>query len=184
MRTILLLLLPALSFAQSPIKYIPTKDSVTVHLDTIVRVDSLTKDELYINAKLWFSDYFKSSKAVIDLDDKEAGIIIGKGSSQITINLWTGPFNTRCYFTTKISIKDHKYRLEVYDLYYKPDKGVWVGDFYQEPVETYPSTWFLPMGPENRKWREQYRDQTIQVLNDLFLSLSESMKNSSVARDW
>lgn len=45
----------------------------------IVQVDSVSKDELYKRAKRWFVDTYKSAKAVIELDDKENGEIIGNG---------------------------------------------------------------------------------------------------------
>lgn len=74
---------------------------------------TIKKDRIYLAAKEWISNSFKSSKAVIDLDDKEAGKIICKGTYKsdrknndaLVIN-----------FTLNFTAKDGKYRVQIYDL--------------------------------------------------------------------
>jgi hypothetical protein len=50
-----------------------------------VDVDSIKSTELYVRAHEWFAKTFKSAQSVIQLDDKEAGKILGKGSIQAGI---------------------------------------------------------------------------------------------------
>ncbi len=167
-----------------PIKDVPTKDNTSVYFDTVINVSSATKKELYYRIKLWFADNFKSSKSAIDYDDIENGIIVGKGNAEIIVNKdGMTSLTTRCFFTLKVSVKDSRYRIEIYDFRYKPDKGNWIGNFYQEPVETYPSTWFLPMGKSSKKVRQDYKDETISVLNRVLLSIKGGMEKSTI-NEW
>src|SRR6266496_2496034 len=57
-------------------------DTVTgeIKFTEVVYVDSISKLLLYSRAREWFTKAFKSSKAVLDLDDKENGKLIGKGN--------------------------------------------------------------------------------------------------------
>lgn len=46
----------------------------------VVSVDStITKNQLYQKSRQWFAEIFKSSKSVIENEDKDEGIIYGKG---------------------------------------------------------------------------------------------------------
>lgn len=86
----------------------------------VVTVDSASKPQLYERGRLWFSDYFKSSKAVLEVNDKESGEFIGKP----ILYTW---YNSR-YFgkdhkveltmpvTIRLRVKDGKYKYEVYDI--------------------------------------------------------------------
>ena len=78
-----------------------------------------TKEELRLISMEWIVNEFVSAKDVIQFSEKEQGIIIGKGITQITYTLW--PVDT--YVTLKIETKDNKARITVYDPYIK------TGDF-------------------------------------------------------
>jgi hypothetical protein len=69
---------------------------------SVVNVDSTKSNELYVRANEWFVNTFKSAKDVIQLNDKEAGKIIGKGFFS------TGLFTI--HFTIEIQTKDGKYK--------------------------------------------------------------------------
>lgn len=93
---------------------LPTQDGKILIQQIISLADTTTKkDRIYVAAKEWISNSFKSSKAVIDLDDKEAGKIICKSTYRsekknndvLVIN-----------FTLNITTKDGKYRIQIYDL--------------------------------------------------------------------
>jgi hypothetical protein len=66
------------------------------------------KDELFLRTRRWMAETFNSSKAVIELEDKEKGQIIGN-----TRLLIKGGLGTTIYFdmTTIFDIKDGKIRL-------------------------------------------------------------------------
>lgn len=86
----------------------------------IVQLDSnYKKNDLYLNAKKFFIDVFNSGKDVIQMEDKEAGLVIGKGYLSVNYrNSFLYTFPTRIWHTIKISIKDGKYKYEITDMSY------------------------------------------------------------------
>ena len=95
---------------------LPTVDNKITYTE-VVTVDSVKKDELYAKTKLWFADVFKSSKDVIQLDDKENGIVLGKGNIQKRES-GLQPVIKTWRFTVKIQLKDGKYKADIYDIDY------------------------------------------------------------------
>lgn len=45
----------------------------------VVEAPGRTKEQLYITLNYWYTNSFNDGKAVIELNDKESGVIIGKG---------------------------------------------------------------------------------------------------------
>lgn len=106
-------ILPAIAFAQPQI---PTKDGKAFY----EIVDSLpgAKAELYNKSKVWFVNTFNSANAVIQLDDKEAGVIMGKGVTGFNAgNIMTGSIKQFINYTININVKDNKWRIQIYDIY-------------------------------------------------------------------
>jgi hypothetical protein len=85
----------------------------------VVKVDSTSKNELYSRAREWFAKTFNSANNVIQMDDKEAGKIIGKGCFKVRCGKWDwddrkierGVIN----FTLSIYIKDGKFKYVITD---------------------------------------------------------------------
>lgn len=69
--------------------------------------------QIYDGVRIWISENFRSGKAVVDLADKENGIIIGNGASHYPCN------GTDCIdleggtvgYTMRVDVKDEKFRL-------------------------------------------------------------------------
>ena len=64
----------------------PMKDSAIVFTE-LAEKQSLNKAAMYKNVKIWFAEYFNSVKDVLQMDDKELGIILGKGLGTFDIKL-------------------------------------------------------------------------------------------------
>ena len=47
--------------------------------EDVVKVEGVSASDLYVRANEWFAKTFNSANAVIQMQDKEAGKIIGKG---------------------------------------------------------------------------------------------------------
>ncbi len=79
----------------------------------IVEAKGKTKDEIYISAKSWLAETFKSSKAVIEVDSKEDGLIIGNGiiPYPCTGLECMGREGWKVPFTMKIEIKENKFKM-------------------------------------------------------------------------
>ena len=130
---IILLIFPLLSLAQKNDKYqklidkytldstewiFPQKNGVVIYTDVVDVDSSIKKDELYNRAKAWFVTEYKSANAVLQMQDKDAGIIMGKGIFEAGYNmgLMVGFQIVSVYHTVKIFIKDGKYKYEITDL--------------------------------------------------------------------
>jgi hypothetical protein len=71
----------------------------------IVTVDGVNKSTLFQRALHWFNETFKSSKAVIQNQDKDAGTIFGNGTLLLFNNEWVD-------FSVSITVKDGKFLYE------------------------------------------------------------------------
>lgn len=108
-----LLIVCNVSFAQRATPF-PTADG-KINYSEVVPVEGASKDELYARAKIWFANSFHSSNHVVQLDDKDNGIVLGKGKiideSSDGKKTWE--------FTVKIQLKEGRYKVNLYDIYYK-----------------------------------------------------------------
>lgn len=103
-------------------KYVIVKDTLGLKSGKIeyVRIDSLikgSKEDLYLRSKSWLVHYFKSANAVIQMDDKENGKLMGKGvfmfpvKSVLGITLDHDPI----HYTIQINVKENKTRIIIND---------------------------------------------------------------------
>ena len=125
-----LLLLPVMVFAQDD-KKDATDEEVNAAYDSLQKIDgqyefseivqldsTYKKDILYRNAKLFFANIYKSSKDILQYDDREEGKVIGKGTIQITghQNVLLSAFSEirTTNFTLEISCKNGKYKYRMF----------------------------------------------------------------------
>jgi len=113
-------------------------------IDGVVQAPGKTKDELFDSSMQYLVDIFKDSKSVIQMQDKESGIIVGKGTCKAIA--WFDEFllgryaaDERLAFTIKLQFKDGRYRCEIYNvscqLYATLDKPIelyLIPEFYEK----------------------------------------------------
>lgn len=92
--------------------------------DKVIQVEEIDKDNIYLGLKEWFALNFVSSKNVIELEDKEAGIIIGNTN----VNYSKGSFTYACYkgwlnYTIKVQCKDGRFKVDVTNFRHQIQKG-------------------------------------------------------------
>lgn len=95
-----------------------------IEFQNVITIDGKSKDELYLASREWFAKTFTSSNAVLQLDDKEAGKLIGKGFADHYVKLTPNAYTSmkyRMYFTLSVDIKDNKYRYTISDITFKDD---------------------------------------------------------------
>lgn len=118
--SILLFLVPL--FAHSQILH--EKDGVIMYTDVVQVDSSLKKSELFNRAKAWIAMEYKSANAVIQMEDKDAGILIGKG---VFVVVWSlgliKNMEADVPHTIKLLFKDGKYKYEITDLSYRDSDG-------------------------------------------------------------
>ena len=74
----------------------------------------LTKSSLWINLKKWVSSSFSSYKHVVDMEDKDAGVLIIKLKSGLEYpasHNWSAQYEA----TYQIDERENKYRIKVYN---------------------------------------------------------------------
>ena len=92
---------------------LPKNEDGKVHFKDVFEAVG-THDALFTGAKVFVAEAFKDAKAVLQMDDREAGILIGKGARRGSYKA-IGTVVTVLNFTFKISVKDGRYRVEYYD---------------------------------------------------------------------
>lgn len=121
-------------------KTFPSKDG-DIHYQQIFDSLKFDKTELYNRSRIFLVETFNSSKAVIEYESKEEGIIMGKGLSKIYFqysNLFG--FTTFVHYTIKIRVKDNKAAIDIYDFrmaYDIPATQYSVASSYDRPFMEY-----------------------------------------------
>ena len=102
---VLLLFVSMISFAQEALIFTEA-----------IEVPGINKDELFIRAREWFNENFKSSKDVLQIADKESGELSGKGFMEVGYMfhyLGERKFTTDVNFQTNVWVKDGKFKYEM-----------------------------------------------------------------------
>ena len=93
-------------------------------LQVVLEVPGRTASQLYAKTLAWMAETFVSSKAVIELQDKENAKIIGHGRTSFTNVIAVIP----CEYTLIAEMKDGRVRLT-----FKDFVGQW-GEYHNHPV--------------------------------------------------
>src|SRR4030067_1568694 len=90
-------------------------DSTTVQ--RVIEVPGIPKDIIYERSRIWIAKTFRSSKAVIEYENKETGVIIGNGIVYYTLSAGFSSAGVPVRFTMKEDIKDGRIRITFDNLY-------------------------------------------------------------------
>jgi hypothetical protein len=170
MKKLVLIILIAIcsssAFSQSETSVFPLNpDTGEIYYSEVINVEGKTKDDLFLSAKTWFVNAFKSSNDVIQLNDKEEGVIIGKG----LLELNKGIVN----FSVKLSVKEERYKYEIYDLIYESSVGGYNFDLKQEnPKGILKSMWVSA-------WKKD-REATLNEIHSLKTSLIKEISSNKI----
>ena len=124
----------------------------------IVKRASMDKSAIFDGAVLWMAENFKSSKEVIDMKDKDIGVIVGNGVVDVKIGwMVKNPFS----FKLKLDVKDKKYRMTFKDVQM-------VLDGYEKPIEN-----------TNRKSTEPKVKEKFEVMAESLNSYLSIKKNDN-----
>lgn len=116
--TLSLILFTILTFAQKKQKNnakveLPIKDGLVLYQSIIDSLPGQTKDDLYNKSLKWMVNTFEDSKEVIQVKDKEAGLIIGSGLFNYSTPGLLGS-KLRMAFLVEITTKNNKSRIKLY----------------------------------------------------------------------
>lgn len=125
-----------------------------------------SKDSLYTLSKNWFASTYKNASAVIQVDDKDNGHILGKGAHIF----YTGLI---LQYTIEVFVKDNKYRIYIHDLLF--DYGDYTVNFTNDYKD------YLALMAKNPKKANQKYDlrigESYRHLTGLQSSLDTYMEN-------
>lgn len=85
-----------------------------VSFEKVIKTDSVDKVKLFSTINDWFATTYNSAQDVIQMIDKEAGTIIGKGSMKYFYGN-NSSYNGNINYTIKIYIKDNRYKVILSD---------------------------------------------------------------------
>ena len=126
MKTFIFLLFPFFVNAQKSI--LPEKDGKVIFTDVVTVDSTVKKEELFNRARVWFVTEYRSANDVIQMQDKDAGIIIGKGSFIVSNGVGIMINTLKVANTIKLYFKDGKYKYEITDF------NVYEGDLPGTPI--------------------------------------------------
>ncbi len=141
--------------------------------EDIIQIPGYQKGEIYDSIKIWISENFKSSKAVIEYDNKETGTIIGNGAIKypckgiecVAKNDW------QVLFTMRVDIKDEKIRLTFSNL-----KITW--------PPSYNSTFGVQSGHEGPVYTKSDLDSIKPVLLKFGDEIRAHIEKDTTNSDW
>lgn len=182
---ILMVVIPTISFGQL-IDELPKDDNGNLNYNEVIQVDSIKKDELYLRSKFFFVDVFKSANDVIQMDDKEAGVVVGKGFNDIYIRVMGITTPIQMWYTIKIQSKEGRYKYEIYDIYFRSYPGQY-GITTTRAEEMFDKRKYFKKNGEPRDVLEKYKIETIAKANSLVIAIKVTMSKpatSSNKNDW
>lgn len=83
------------------------------------KIDSInkSKDLLYSDTKMFIANYWKSSKDVIQNDDKEVGVILIKATKIMNVPYALSTFTYTYNYTVTFRMKENKYKINIDNVY-------------------------------------------------------------------
>ncbi len=112
MKKISLSILVLFGFIISNAQTMPiNEESGEIEYQEVVQIDSLNKDEVYLNAKNWMLTTLKSSDNMIQLDDSEKNQLIGSGT--IMLDKRSGMTDCMLNFKWTIKFKEGRYQYTI-----------------------------------------------------------------------
>lgn len=151
----------------------------------VVQTPGVNRSDLYNAAREWFVVSFKSADDVLQMEDKEAGILMGKAFNSVSATTGMGvtiPY--MLYYTIKLYFKDGRYKYVVTDLIYRSDDNE-----HQNAVELFIVDDYLYKNKSKGKFdymNKQWKRETIKSIDKLISNLKSTMAKAKSLNndDW
>jgi hypothetical protein len=149
----------------------------------VIKTDSVGRSMLYNNIKDWFVSSFNDAKAVIQIENKEDGIITGKAKERYsTNNLFCNCSDGYIDYLIKIMIKDNRYEVEVTNFTHSVGRGQSVscelGLITTASIEQIKGN----AGCNKKIWAD-LQDVCKSLANTIFISLEQKTKSLKIIDD-
>ena len=161
--------------AQTPVKY-----------EAVVEVPCGKEGDIFSSARKWFSESFKDSKMVLDINDKESGELSGNFTIPFSSNIHWGSDCTKGFIHANISIyiKEGKYKYEIKNFNHDASSN---SCNYSFGVITDDKECPVDIKSQNKKWEnkvwKELQARSESAAENLISSLNASMQNTN-NNDW
>ena len=155
----------------------------------VIQAPEYNKDALYVKILEIFSSIYNNAKVVIQAQDKEEGVIIGKGDDEnITYdNISGGRHVTTVHHTIKVEVREGRFKVSITltdaNLAYYNMRGCKAWD-YHHPIFN-----FYPFSGESIKLK--YRDDSFNTIkfsiinaNSLLDRFEEKITKKDESEEW
>lgn len=155
--------------------------------EKVIQAESLTKDELFVIVNDWVATTFVSANDVIQMVDKDAGLIICKG-----LFLYShGKYAYKCFegnvrYMIKVAFKDERFKVEVSNFIHSNEptyaRSCNLGLITTDEVY---ATSGMNKNYQNNVW-DDIKDKAEMKSNEMFSELETRVKSSinSTDNDW
>ena len=90
----------------------------------VIEVKDVDKTSIYISLRDWISTYYRDTQEVLQMDDKDAGIIIGKAIFLYSMNnLAYAAYEGKIWYSIKLQVKDGRFKVEMLNFVHENKKG-------------------------------------------------------------
>lgn len=163
-------------------------DGSSIVVSKVVENIKGDKNEIYKNVKSFFVRNYGNADAVIQTDDKEGGLIIGKGLYGNLSSFSLGAWTTKAYHIIKVDIKDGRARIIASAESIIPNSSQYLGNTYEYKItDYYPITEKKAPGMP-KKASEESLNRLIINLNNSVTELEKTIldggKLSTEKEDW
>jgi hypothetical protein len=141
---------------------------------------SKSKSELYTLNKMFIGETWKSSQNVINVDDKDGGVILVKGLSIQNLYFQMNDHRYTFRYSIKFLFKDNKYKMIISDVYCESARaGIY--DWPLLPMDGYPENGYRKLSLNEERYNtiiKGVHDELLNLLN-LYKLYSKSYINDS-----
>jgi len=162
------------------------QDNLT--FEKVIETDSVGKATIFAAINDWFATTYNSANDVIQMADKDAGIIVGNGSMSFSY----GGMSYLCYegyikYTIKVYVKDNRYKVVLTNFNHsvKPGNGAQCALGLITNADVY-TTKGMSKKYHNNVW-SGIKLKAEQYSNEIFASLenkTKEIKIEKVGDDW
>lgn len=177
MLVILMLTAAVVASGEEPLYKTPLNydNNGQIYFEIIKELPGFNKSEIYLRVNSALANMYKSSKTVIDLNDKESGKIIAKGIWVYTASDGIVTVDCNLGHMLQIQMKDEKIKIVLKNLDLEFTQG-------SIPIETYIADEKLyKRNGKPRKMMKSHKEGVLKSWITIYETILDSMKNED---DW
>ena len=151
----------------------------------IEKIDSVskTKSQIYSDTKMFIAEFWKSAQNVIQNDDKEAGMILLKGTTKQSVTYALTTLEFWYSYNVKFLMKDNKYKIAVDEIKYQSGPSLlWDKKAqYLVPLDEFPG--YSTSGLPEKQWNKLISSLKTEIIS-IVDNYEKYLKKQSSSNDF